>query len=393
VTHSVVIIGAGFAGLAAARGLADRGFTPIVVEARDRIGGRVWTSRLGDKPIDLGACWIHGNRGNPLTKLAQQAGATLQATDWDKIWFPGVSADTAQSALARTEWLYSQRGRGSVADVIPRSWHKNSLMSWAVQVAIQAEYGADPADLALASWRDDEDFGGGDFLVASGYGGLLAHLARGLDVRLGHVVTAISEHDGGVTIETTKGRAEAEYAIVTLPLGVLKTGSVAFNPPLPESKQRAIQRLGVGVFNKLFLLFDQAFWPRDTQVVGHLGPYSIFIVRERTLFGLVGGEAARRAVPEAQEEILRALGAPPPIAWIATQWHLDPFALGAISVVPPGGTSADFDALRRRAGRLLFAGEATSRVYRGTVHGAYVSGQQAGLELEAVITQSTLRGS
>jgi monoamine oxidase len=90
---------------------------------------------------------------------------------------------------------------------------------------------------------------------------------------------------------------------------------------------------------------------------------------------------------------LRALGAPPPIAWIATQWHLDPFALGAISVVPPGGTSADFDALRRRAGRLLFAGEATSRVYRGTVHGAYVSGQQAGLELEAVITQSTLRGS
>jgi monoamine oxidase len=383
--RSVAVIGAGLAGLAAAQSLRVRGFAPILVEARDRIGGRIWTSHLGGRPVDLGASWIHGNRGNPLTKLAKQAGATLDRTDWDKLWFPGVDSGLALQALKRVESLFTRRGRGSVADVIPGSWLEDSLMRWALQVMIQAEYGADPESLSLSAWRDDEDFGGGDFLLVDGYGPILAHLAEGLDIRFGHVVKAVREQPGAVVIDTVKGSIETEYAIVTLPLGVLKAGSVAFDPPLPESKQRAIKRLGVGDLNKLFLLFDRPFWPKDAKVIGHYGAYSIFIVGERTLFGLVGGAAARRADPESVEEVVRALGAPAPIASTATEWHRDPFALGAIAVVPPGGTSDDFDALRKRTGRLLFAGEATSQAYRGTVHGAYLSGQHAAFDLEVLM--------
>ena len=172
--------------------------------------------------------------------------------------------------------------------------------------------------------------------------------------------------------------------MVTLPLGVLKAGSVRFDPQLPIRKRHAIARLGVGVLNKLVLVFEEPFWPRETRVIGRHGPYSIFVVQDRALVGLAGGDAARSATPEATKDVLHSLNAPPPpIACASTRWHDDPYSLGATSVVAPLGTSADFDALGVKAGRLFFAGEATSRTHRGTVHGAYLSGQRVASELLA----------
>jgi len=107
------------------------------------------------------------------------------------------------------------------------------------------------------------------------------------------------------------------------------------------------------------------------------------MARGRTLVGLVGGDAARAPVPEAPEDLLRALGAPRPVACVATRWHDDPFALGSYSVVPVGGTSGAFDGLAEPEGRIHFAGEATSREYRGTVHGAWLSGERAAREVRS----------
>jgi monoamine oxidase len=163
-------------------------------------------------------------------------------------------------------------------------------------------------------------------------------------------------------------------------LGVLKAGSVEFDPPLPKRKRAAIERLGSGVLNKLALVFEKEFWPRGTRVVSHTGAHANLIVSGRALIGLTGGADARSPVPEPEEDLLRSLKAPKPIAAVLTRWHDDPFARGAYSVVPPGASSADFDALAEPVGPLLFAGEATNRAYRGTVHGAYLSGLRAARE-------------
>jgi polyamine oxidase len=381
VIQSVVIIGAGIAGLSAARVLADHGLKPIVLEARERIGGRIWTVNLGGDPIDLGASWIHGPHGNPITALAREARVSIKNTDWDQIWFPGSKPGKARRAMAQARRLFSSGGRGSVANAIPRAWLCDPFMRWALRTMIAGEYGADAGALSLRHWRDDYDFDGGDYLVTGGFVKIVEHLAKRLDIRIFHRVKAIRHDKDGVVVDTNKGTIHADYAIVALPLGVLKAGSVAFDPPLPESKQQAIKRLGIGVLNKLALTFKRPFWPKKTQAIGHHGPYSIFVVQGRTLVGLVGGAAARTGVPEAPENILGALGAPWPASHIVTNWHDDPFALGAISIVAPGGTSADFDTLAAKVGRLFFAGEATSRTHRGTVHGAYLSGQRAAIEL------------
>lgn len=389
VTHSIVIIGAGVAGLSAARGLADRGVQPIVLEGRDRIGGRIWTVHVDGNAVDLGASWIHGTRGNPIARLARGIGMSFEKTDWDRTWFPGVGAGKASKALALTTRLYRCRGLGSVAEAIPTAWFSDPMTRWALTTMIAGEYGEDPKALSLKHWRDDSDFGGGDFLVTCGYGQLVAHLAKGLDIRTGHTVRMIRQDRDRVHIETDRDTIHADFAIVTLPLGVLKAGSVRFHPELPTRKRHAIARLGVGVLNKLALVFKERFWPKGTRVIGRHGPYSIFVAQDRTLVGLVGGGAARKPSPEVAADVLHSLRAPQPIACISTQWHDDPFSLGATSVVAPGGTSGDFDALRATVGRLFFAGEATSRAHRATVHGAYLSGQQAANEF--LMCRSNLR--
>jgi polyamine oxidase len=391
-SSSVIIIGAGVAGLSTARALADRGLNPIVLEARERIGGRILTISLDGQTIDLGAGWIHGPHGNPIAALARQIGAPIKKTDWDRIWFPKMKPSEARRALARAERLFPMRGHGSVAEAIPKAWLSDQLMRWAIQTAIAGEYGADPEDLSLMHWRDDEDFAGGDHLLLHGYGELMIHLAKGLDIRLGHAVRVIVNRRDGVIVDTNRGAIRADFAVVTLPLGVLKARSVVFDPPLPKYKEDAIERLGVGVLNKLVLLFERPFWPPRAQVIGHNGPYSIFYVQGRALVGLVGGAAARVPVPETIQDVLGALGAPRPVTHLTTHWHVDPYALGAISVVAPGGTSADFDALQSRVGRLLFAGEATTGTHRGTVHGAFLSGQRAAMELLRSLAIRSCRG-
>lgn len=387
--HSIAIIGAGVAGLSAARGLADRGVQPIVLEGRERIGGRIWTVQLDGNAVDLGASWIHGTRGNPIARLARGIRMPFEKTDWDRIWFPGVKAGKARKAMALTERLFQCRGLGSVAEAIPTAWLFDPMTRWALTTLIAGEYGEDPKALSLKHWRDDSDFGGGDFLVTCGYGQLVTHLAKGLDIRTGHTVRVIRQDRNRIYIETDRGTIHADCAIVTLPLGVLKAGSVHFQPELPIRKRDAIARLGVGVLNKLVLVFKERFWPKGTRVIGRHGPYSIFVAQDRTLVGLVGGGAARKPIPEATGDVLHSLCAPQPIACVSTQWHDDPFSLGSTSVVAPSGTSGDFDALRAKSGRLFFAGEATSRAYRGTVHGAYLSGQQAANEF--LMRHSNLR--
>jgi polyamine oxidase len=374
----VVVVGAGIAGLAAA-GTLHPDHRVVVLEARPRIGGRIQTETIGGETVDLGAAWIHGIRGNPIAERARRWRLPLVETDWDKRWFPQADARRVGQAVAKVERLFDVSRKGVVSDLLHAEWRTDPILRWAVKSEIVGEYGVEPSSLSLRHWQDDEEFKGGDWRLLRGYGEVVERLAEDLDIRLNCVVRRIEHGKRNVVVETLDGTlVTARRAIITLPLGVLKRGSVLFDPPLPDDKREAIRSLAVGVLNKAALVFDEAFWPRGTDVVSHFGPYANLMVSGRALVGLAGGKDAFGHRPG--EDLLRDLGAPKPAAIALTQWEEDPFALGAYSVVPPGSTSDHFETLAEPVGPLLFAGEATSVDYRSTVHGAYLSGLRAARE-------------
>jgi monoamine oxidase len=378
----IVVVGAGVAGLTAARELTRKGRQVVVLEARDRIGGRIHTVKVGGETVDLGATWIHGVRGNPVAELARKWTLPHLESEWDLRWFPEADKRRAAQAIEKVERLYRVSRKGAVSDLLHDEWTTDPMLRWAVRSEIIGEHGEDPSKLSLRHWQDDEEFSGGDWRLPRGYGEFVDRLAEGLDIRRGCEVRRIECGRNSVVVETARSGTfvQARRAVITLPLGVLKAGRVRFDPPLSARKRDAIESLGVGVLNKLTLVFKKPFWPRGTGIVSHLGTYANFVVSGRALVGLAGGDAARAPVPEPVDEVLRSLGAPKPVAVAVTRWHEDPFSFGAYSVVPPGSTSAHFNALAEPEGPLVFAGEATTRGHRGTVHGAYFSGLRAARE-------------
>jgi monoamine oxidase len=395
----IVVIGAGMAGLAAARRLADAGVDVTVLEARERVGGRTWTDTTLGVPIDLGAAWIHGPEGNPITELADQVGARRVETDFDNpvVFQDGreLGADLVQATLQRWQEITKELGELSedagedesvatglaeVADL------DDPLVQWSVASEIVGEYAADPSELSLKWLSSEGEFGGSDLILPGGYIQLVQHLARGLTIRLGTEVNRVSYGGSGVRIETSGGAVEADRAIVTVPLGVLKAGAVAFDPPLSEVKRAAIERLGFGVLDKIVLEFDEAFWP-DADVIGLVGGKQPvpFLINGETfadaplLIGLSGGSDARGreglSDQDTVAQMVAALQAPAPTASLVTRWAADPYARGSYSFIAVGSSPDDMEALAEPANdRLAFAGEATNAEFFGTVHGAYLSG-------------------
>jgi len=395
----IVVVGAGMSGLAAARRLADAGMDVTVLEARDRIGGRTWTNTSLGVPIDLGGAWIHGPEGNPLTELADQAGAKRVETDFDRpvVYQDGreLSSEVVQDTLKRWQDitkalapLSEEAGEDeSVATGLAEVADMNDpLIQWAVASEIVGEYATDPDELSLKYYLGEGEFGGGDFILPGGYQQLTQHLAKGLTIKLSTEVTKITHSGSAVRIETSQGGFDADRVIVTIPLGVLKAGTIAFDPPLPDEKQAAIAKLGFGLLDKVVLKFDQPFWP-DADVIGLAGsdqPVSMLINGETfadapLLVGLRGGSDARAREAlndqDAVAQVVAALKAPNPTGSLVTRWAEDPFARGSYSFVAVGSSPDDMEVLGEPVGeRLLFAGEATNPEYFATVHGAYLSG-------------------
>jgi monoamine oxidase len=276
----VLVLGAGIAGLAAARTLTDKGLSVIVLEARNRIGGRMWTDSSLGTPLDLGASWIHGVKGNPITKLAKQFGAkTVRTDDENSIMFHADGSEMTDAEWAEMETLFEEIYEEVASmqedtdedmtlqeafDVVLAEYDLSEeqlrrLNYYAYQVTA-LEYGADMKDLSLWEWDQDEMFGGEEVIFPGGYNQITDGLAQGLDIRLGKVVKTVRYGSDGVEVETSAGSFVADKAVVTFPLGVLKQASVKFEPPLPESKQAAINRLAMGVLNKVYLKFPEVFW-------------------------------------------------------------------------------------------------------------------------------------
>ena len=410
----ILVIGAGIAGLRAARVLVENGRRVIVLEARDRLGGRIHTDRSWGVPVELGASWIHGVSGNPIAALAAAEGFERRARDYDSSVY---GADGQRRAAGTLDKLESQvaelleTGREESPDsdeplraAIDRALAQEDLdtaerldLEMGITESIEHEYAADAIELSANHFDDGGAESGGDVLLPDGYDTVVDAVAEGLDVRLGHVVNRIDTSGDRAFVDTSQGRFEAPAVIVTVPLGVLKSRSIEFTPPLPESKAAAIARLGMGALSKTCLRFGSAFWPADAELIDIVPTASRRgqWVESLNLTGLSGvpalmmfnaGKFARtveamtdiEVIASASAALAPAFGAiPAPTGLLRSQWSVDPFSLGSYSFIAVGSSPADRDTLGAPDGRRFFAGEACSREHAGTVHGAYASGEAA----------------
>ncbi|MBP91130.1 MAG: hypothetical protein CL436_00760 [Acidimicrobiaceae bacterium] len=279
--RSVVVVGAGAAGLGAAQALVDAGSDVVVVEARGRIGGRVWTDDMGDAPVDLGGSWIHGVRGNPLAELADSLDITLVHTDYDN----SVLYDTDGSLMdwSRLDHLYEAMVDAALSsssthamgpELAPIRERLNAeeqrWFDFLITSEIEHWWPADVDKLAMATAFFGKAFRGGDAVPTTGYRPIIESLAAGLDIRLETAVSSVDHGGPGVVVDSEQGRFDADAAIVTVPLGVLKGERIRFTPDLPYSTLSAVQMLGMGLMNKVVLRFPEVFWDEQADLISYV---------------------------------------------------------------------------------------------------------------------------
>jgi monoamine oxidase len=424
----VLVIGAGAAGLGAAAALQRMGYRVIVLEARPRIGGRVWTdASLFGVPLDLGASWVHGIDNNPISKLAARFDAQTLLTDYDSYQLYNTDGSPYSDAQMRSidqrledlldelEALAEDMDEEDEDDIslgeaveqvlASKSYSAQELreLYFSLNTTIEHEYSGALADISLYEVDQGEDWPGEDVIFPQGYSQVMDGLAEGLDIRLGHVAQAISyDQRDGVTVTANHGVFHGDYAVVTLPLGVLQSGAVQFSPPLPDRKQTALQHLDMGILNKVYLHFPNVFWDREHEMLGyvseHRGQWAEYLnihfyTGAPILLAFNAADYGLQIEALADEDIIAGVmtvlqriygdAIPQPDGWLITRWGTDPFAGGSYSYIRPHGSGDDLDALAESLDNILFfAGEATSRDYAATVHGAYLSGVAAAEEID-----------
>lgn len=406
----IAIIGAGVAGLSAARRLVASNHVVTVFEARERIGGRIWTLRDLGFPFEVGANWIHGDIGNPLMSLSRKAGMKSTPHDFDD-WriisengtpvtesnaaaWPVLSqelADTLESGAQEDDAQLTLADRlSAVPGFRQRKRSDKTIASAVLRREISGDYGAEPEELAAQAWNFGDSFDGEDRLVTNGFDHLIRFLADGLDIRLGEQVSSIIHDTGTATVVSTGGSTRHDAVIVTVPLGVLKAGTIRFDPPLSNRRTTAIARLGFGAFEKAVLTLDRSFGfgAVNVSVTGE-NPWcnliDISTVSGRpAVLAYCGGNDARKAAGSSLDENrawllanVRAAAGDATLAaadFTMSRWLDDPYSRGSYSFPRHGARPGDHAALAgAESPALYFAGEACSS-HPATVHGALLSG-------------------
>lgn len=411
----VIVIGAGIAGLAAARKLTAKGFQVTILEARNRIGGRIWTNKSLASSVEMGAEIIHGTKGNPITKLSDQF--KLQTTkvnlENNEI-FDSKGNLLSKEDHSKIEILY-KKFLDKLYDLKQKVSPKDSIeyalniffselnineldkikLEWMVRSEFEVGYGANLKNLSLKYFDENQSFVGDDILFPSGLSEVTSILARDLNIKLQNVVTKI-EYDKKLKVYTSKGEFTSDFAILTLPIGILKKNKIQFSPDLPLNKQSSILNLGMGTINKIFLKFPKRFWNSGqsrfsmvTESNDQICEFNNLNPEENPsiLTAFISGEKAisiehknkKEITKDCMEIIKKIYGnkTPNPIEIISTKWTSDPFSFGSNSYLAVNSEINDYKILSESVNDLLFfAGEATNFEYPATVHGAYLSGER-----------------
>ena len=410
---TIIVIGAGLSGLAAASALKKQGAEVVVIEARNRIGGRIHTDWSMGPPFEHGAGWIHGpSENNPTKKLADAVGAEYFVTDDENlVVFDENGREISEDDL--TEIADNWESALQFIDAELETFDKRSLelalkelrpsalsdpgVRWAMSAFTEFSKGAPIEKLSATLHDDDKFFDNPDVVLTSGYDEILMPLAEGLDIQLSNPVRKIEYGHRGVAVTTIKGVVEGDYCICSVPLGVLKAGSITFDPKLPQGHQANIDKLGFGSVTKIALKFSVPFWDIATQYFGIMteqkGRWNYWLnyrtfADENILLGISVGAYAQVADRMTDEEMaadaLEALrdvwgdSVAEPTEILMTQWSKDPWTFGAYAYPTPGSqTSTSDDLSDPIEGRLFLCGEHTTFDYMATTHGAYISGLKA----------------
>jgi monoamine oxidase len=405
----VVVIGAGAAGLAAAQRLVETDLAVVVLEARQRIGGRAWTVPTPEGPQDLGCGWLHSADRNPFVQEAGHLGFDIDRTP------PPWGTQVFDIAFSREEQADYQRAFAALwealdeaaaapddapaATLLPPDGRWNGLMN-AVSGAIN---GAELDRVSIQDFAAYED-SRVNWRLPAGYGALMAAIGAALPVVLGAQVGAVDRSGPRLRVTGAAGTVESRAVIVTVPTNLLAEEAIRFVPALPD-KVEAAAHLPLGIADKAVLAFaGAAEFPPDCHLFGRTdtsetGSYHIRPFGRPLVEGYFGGRFAAALEAEGEgafaafaiEQLVGLLGGDvrrqlTPVA--ASAWAADPFARGSYSHALPGHAAARAVLAAPVEDRLFFAGEATSPHSFSTAHGAWESGRRAA---EEAITALALR--
>lgn len=398
----VAIIGAGAAGISAARRIAAANRRFVLLEASDRIGGRCVTdSAIFGVPFDLGAHWIHRPDGSLMTGSAQATALDIYSAPRGQAVRigPRNARDSEMEAfvtsLVRARRAIVETGRsradGPAARTLPADlgdWRPTIEFMLGPFACGKDLASVSAADLARVPERENDAF------CRQGYGALIAKLAAGLPIRLSTPVTRIEWDRNGVDVVTAKGSVRARGAIVTVSTNVLTSGKIAFKPEIARRQLDAAAALSLGSYDHIALdiprnpmnlqrddlVFDKSSGRRTAALLANVSGTSLHLVEVAGEFGhdlSTKGEAAM--IEFAREWITSLFGSTAKNAIkrsYATRWNEDPFAFGAMSAAAPGSADARKILAEPFAGRVWLAGEASHETQWGTVNGAWESGQR-----------------
>lgn len=404
--YDVAIIGAGAAGIAAARRVAAANRRFVLIEATEAIGGRCITNTgIFGVPYDVGAHWIHMPDINPVAKLAKQSGIAIypsprgQRIRIGRRYAREGELEQYLSASVRTERAIAEASRKvdvSCAQALPKD-----LGDWRSTIEfVLGPYscGKDLAEVSAADFSRSAERGI-DAFCNIGFGGLLAKLAANIPVQLGTPARRIEwNYRVGVEIGTPKGTIRARTAIVTASTGVLASGKIRFDPDLPKRQQDAISKLSLGSYEHIALelpgnplgmqpddlIFEQSSSTRTAGILANVSGTPLCVVD-------VGGKFGRDLATRGEEAMVDFA-----LEWLeglygsnftkvvkrasATRWYNEPWVLGSFSCASVGGQPSRSVLMEPLASRMWFAGEAVHETLWGTVGGAWESGDRAAVQ-------------
>lgn len=398
--RSVIVVGAGVAGLSAADALLRRGADVTVLEARNRIGGRAVTDTTSfeGKPFDLGAGWLTVPDQNPLSPRLESAGIKLNTLPDDVISImSGRRFNTAQTQSFNdlldniTNAINTTAERGLQLDRLRPQDLKELL---ALTLLGANSFGVEFNELDAVDAASGIKGMGGEY-IEGGMGKAMAQMFKGIPVKLSTPVTEIDYNNGSVTTRDGS-KLNADAIIVTVSTGVLASGKIKFTPALPNTHQKAINSLPMGLVNKIAIEFtSDIFGPsikpmtRLQAVTSHGSVIDARLKQgnDKLVICTVGGKMARSlegqsdatSLNYALSSLVDLFGSNLERAYVrgkTSRWNAEPWTMGSFAVAEPGQNSARA-ALAEPAGRMVFAGEALGGPWVRTLAGAYLSGREA----------------